>query len=136
MSEELHTDEDLAKYRLEQAKENIEEAEALYNIKHFKGASNRAYYSVFHSMKAVIALDKKDFKKHSGVIAYFNKEYINNGIFSKDIGKRINRAQYHREQSDYEDFYIITKSECEEQIKTAKLLFNEVTRYLDNTIYY
>lgn len=33
----------LSNYRLEQAKENVEEAEALYEIKKYKGASNRAY---------------------------------------------------------------------------------------------
>ena len=46
----------LAKYRLEQAKENLEEAEVLYEINKFKGASNRAYYSIFHAIKAILAL--------------------------------------------------------------------------------
>ena len=45
----------LAKYRLEQSKENLEEAEALYNINKFKGANNRAYYAIFHSIKAILA---------------------------------------------------------------------------------
>lgn len=31
---------ELAKHRLEQAKENLEEAEILYNAKKFKGANN------------------------------------------------------------------------------------------------
>lgn len=35
---------DLAIYRLEQSKENLEEAEALFNINKFKGANNRAYF--------------------------------------------------------------------------------------------
>ena len=46
----------LAIYRLEQAKENLEEAEALFSINKFKGASNRAYYSIFHAIKAILAL--------------------------------------------------------------------------------
>ena len=45
----------LSKYRLEQAKENLEEAEALFNINKYKGANNRAYYSIFHAIKAVLA---------------------------------------------------------------------------------
>ena len=64
----------LAKYRLEQSKENLEEAEVLFNINKFKGANNRAYYSIFHAIKAILALEQTDFKKHSSVIAYFNKE--------------------------------------------------------------
>ena len=42
---------ELAMHRLEQAKENIEEAEILYKMNKFKGANNRAYYSIFHSIK-------------------------------------------------------------------------------------
>jgi len=123
---------DYSKYRFEQALENLEEAEILYKNEKYKAATNRAYYSIFHSMKSVIALDGIDFKKHSGVISYFGKEYINKGIISKELGKMINRAQFYREQSDYVDFYIISKSDCEEQIKTAKQLLKEIKSYLKN----
>ena len=74
----------LSKYRLEQSKKNLEEAEALFNINKFKGASNRAYYSIFHAIKAILALEQTDFKKHSSVIAYFNKEYISKENFLKN----------------------------------------------------
>lgn len=52
----------LSNYRLEQAKENLEEAIALYNISKYKGSSNRAYYAIFHSIKAILALEATDFK--------------------------------------------------------------------------
>ena len=54
---------DLANYRLSQAIENLEEAEMLFTTNKFKGASNRAYYAIFHVIKAVLALEQKDFKK-------------------------------------------------------------------------
>lgn len=120
----------LSKYRFEQAKENLEEAYLLFEVGKYKGASNRAYYCIFHTMKAVCALDEVDFKKHSGVISYFNKEYIGTNIFSRELGKRIGEARFYREQSDYVDFYIITKEECVEQIETAKMFLNEVEKYL------
>ncbi len=84
----------LSKYRLEQAKENLEEAEALFAINKFKGANNRAYYAIFHAIKAILALEQVDFKKHSSVIAYFNKEYISKEIFPKELGRRINEASF------------------------------------------
>ena len=51
----------LAIYRLEQAKENLEEAQALFNINKYKGASNRAYYAIFHAIKSILALEETDF---------------------------------------------------------------------------
>ena len=120
----------LSNYRLEQAKENLEEAIALLNINKFKGASNRAYYAIFHAIKAILALEETDFKKHSSVIAYFNKNYISTEIFPKELGKRVSTARYYREKSDYVDFYVVTKEECEEQIKTAEELIKLVKIYL------
>lgn len=46
----------------------------------------------FHSIRAVLALEKIDFKKHSAVIAYFNKNYILTDIFDKSYGKVVNNA--------------------------------------------
>ena len=89
----------LAQYRIEQAKENLEEAEALFAINKFKGANNRAYYSIFHAIKAILALEQTDFKKHSSVIAYFNKEYISKNVFSRELGKRVNEARFFREKA-------------------------------------
>lgn len=126
--------ESLVRYRLEQSKENFEEAEALFNINKYKGASNRAYYSIFHAIKAILALEQADFKKHSSVIAYFNKEYVSKNIFSRELGKRVNEARFFREKSDYVDFYIITKEECKEQIETAKLMIESAERYINDKL--
>lgn len=124
----------LAKYRLEQAKENLEEAEALFDINKFKGANNRAYYSIFHAIKAILALEQTDFKKHSSVIAYFNKEYISKNIFPRELGKRVNEARFYREKSDYVDFYIVTKDECKMQIETAKMMLEKAEKYIDESL--
>jgi len=124
----------LSKYRLEQAKENLEEAEALFIINKYKGASNRAYYSIFHAMKSVLALKQIDFKKHSSVIAYFNKEYFAKNIFPKELGKGVSEASFYREKSDYLDFYIITKEECNNQIETAKKMIECIEKYISENI--
>ena len=126
--------ETLSRYRLNQAKENLEEAEVLFNNNKYKGASNRAYYSIFHSIKAILALEQVDFKKHSSVIAYFNKEFIAKNIFPRDLGKRVSEARFYREKSDYVDFYIVAKEECKDQLETAKIMIDNAERYINNRI--
>ena len=122
----------LVKYRLEQSKENLEEAEVLFENKKFKGANNRAYYSIFHAIKAILAIEQTDFKKHSSVIAYFNKNYISKNIFSRELGKRVSESRYFREKSDYVDFYIVTMEECQKQIETAKIMIENAENYIKN----
>ena len=125
----------LARYRLAQSKENLEEAEALFQINKFKGSNNRAYYAIFHAIKAILALNQTDFKKHSSVIAYFNKEYISKNIFPRELGKRVSEARFFREKSDYVDFYIVTKEEAQMQIETAKLMIETAEKYINKYIH-
>ena len=66
----------LAKYRLDMAKENLATAVLALENNMLKSSANRAYYTILHSLRAVLALEKKDFKKHSAIIAYFNQQYI------------------------------------------------------------
>ena len=70
---------DLSRYRLQRAKELIIDAESLFERESYKSSNNRAYYAVFSCMRAVLALDGEDFKKHSGVIQYFQRTYIKTG---------------------------------------------------------
>lgn len=122
----------LSKHRLEQAKENIEEAKILYNVNKFKGANNRAYYAIFHSIKAILALEPIDFKRHKDVIAYFNKSYIRTEIFPKKLGHQISKASMVREDSDYDDEYVADSEATKQQIKTAEELINLVEKYIEN----
>lgn len=122
---------ELSKHRLEQAKEELEDAKLLYNNNRYKSANNRAYYSIFHSIRAVLALEGVDFKKHKDVQAYFNKNYVRTEIFPKDMGRRIIDASKIREDSDYDDEFIVKPEETAVQIETAKELIHLVEEYIE-----
>lgn len=124
--------EELSIHRLEQARENLEEAELLYNANKFKGANNRAYYSIFHSIKAVLALEPIDFKRHKDVISHFNKNYVRTEIFPRKIGGKIADASAMREDSDYDDEFIVKAEDTQIQIETARELLKLVEEYIKN----
>ncbi len=48
---------DLAKYRYEASTEAILDAEIMYENGRYKNALNRVYYSIFHVIRAVNALN-------------------------------------------------------------------------------
>lgn len=122
---------ELAKHRLEQAKEDLEAGKLLYDKNFYKSANNRAYYSIFHSIKAVLALEPIDFKRYKDVLAYFNKNYINKEIFSRMMGRKIQNASAIREDSDYDDEFIVDADKTNEQLKTAEELIELVDKYID-----
>lgn len=120
----------LSKYRLDMAKEFLESASKNLEIEEYKTANNRAYYSVFHCLRAVIALDQVDFKKHSGVIAFFREHYIKTGIFDRECSDIISNTELIRHKSDYDDFYIAKKSDTIEQVESAAIVYDKVSAYL------
>ena len=121
---------ELANHRLEQAKEELNDAKMLFSVKSYKSSNNRAYYAIFHAMKAVLALEPIDFKRHKDVQAHFNKNYIKKEIFPKSMGRRIADASKTREDSDYDDEFIVKPEETLNQINTAEELIKLVEKYL------
>ena len=115
---------------MNQAKETLTVARDCVEGNHYKDSINRSYYAAFYAIKAVLALSEIDFKRHKDVIAHFNKNYVAQGEFNREIGKRIARLQQKREKSDYDDFYIASMDEAFEQIETAEMIINAVEVYL------
>ena len=122
---------ELSKHRLEQAKEDLKASKVLYDMKLFKSANNRAYYSIFHSIKAVLALEPIDFKRHKDVIAYFNKNYIHPEIFPKSMGRRISDASRIREDSDYDDEFVVKTEDTLAQIETEEKMIKLTEKYIN-----
>lgn len=96
----------------------------------YKNTLNRAYYSIFYGIRAVNALDGFDSSKHSGVIAYFNQNYVKTGIFSKEMSKWIKLASEKRESADYLDFFVASKDEADEQVRRAELFKQNIEQFL------
>lgn len=131
LDDEIGTKEDLCKYRIEIAKNDLRSAKALLDIEDYRGANNRAYYAIFHAINAVHALDGQSYKKHKDAIANFNKNYVKTEIFERELGRKISQAEKIRHASDYDDFYIAKISESQKQIQVAEELLNAVEQYCE-----
>lgn len=121
----------LSKIRLNNAKERIAFADEILAIGDYKTVANRSYYAVFSAMRAVLALDGIDSKKHSGIIAEFRKNYLKTEILPKTLSPMIDALVEIRQGSDYDDFYIVSKEEVCEQLENAKIFVSEVEKFLE-----
>jgi uncharacterized protein (UPF0332 family) len=123
---------ELSKYRLEKAKEDLHTAIENLENAHFSASVNRAYYCIFHTMRAILALDGLDSKKHSGVIAYFRQSYLKTNLFDKLYSEIIGLAFEMRNRNDYDDFVVIARDEVDKLIANAKLFLEAVEAHLEN----
>lgn len=123
--------EELSQYRIQEAKESLKVAEHCLREEWYKDSINRSYYAAFYAIKAVLALGTIDFKRHKDVVAYFNKEYVARNVFPRELGRRLGMLKQLREKSDYDDFYIASKEQADEQYHTAEYIIANVDNYLD-----
>lgn len=123
---------DLVKYRLNNANEKLISAKLLLDNGQYKDSIGRSYYAIFTVVRAVLAKDKKDFSKHAGVIAYFQREYLKTEIFGKKFSKYLQGAFQIRNSCDYDDFFIVAKHDAIEQYQKAKEMYEVIKVYLKN----
>lgn len=125
------TRKDMAFYRLQVAKEDLETARLLFKEDKCRAANNRAYYAIFHAIDTVLSMYGVAFKRHKDTLSYFNKNYIATEIFPKDLGRRVVKAEEIRHSSDYDPFYIASKEITMQQIETAEKLCGLVSEYFE-----
>ena len=120
----------LSTFRIERAAGNLEEAKLLFANAKYNGSAACAYYAIFNSLRAILATEGVDFKKHSGVISYFQKQYIKTGIFEREISDYVRDAFAVRNDSDYKDFYLVSEEDAGIQIENADTVIEAVKKYL------
>ena len=121
---------DVVRHLLNVAREDLDTAHLTFKAGKYRAANNRAYYSIFHTICAVLAKEGIAFKRHKDTLSYFNKNYVQPEIFPRELGRKIVKAEEIRHSSDYDTFYIASKEITAQQIETAIKLLELAEQYL------
>lgn len=127
---DIGTKMDVVRHRFNVAREDLDTAYLTFEAGQYRAANNRAYYSIFHSICAVLAKEGIAFKRHKDTLSYFNKNYVQPEIFPRELGRKIVKAEEIRHASDYDTFYIASKEITTQQIETAAKILELARQYL------
>ena len=116
--------------RLDKARECLRDAVKNIDDGAYATAANRSYYAIFHAMRSVLITIDFSAKTHSGNIAEFRRRFIKTGVFPTEHSDIIGRAFEVRNDSDYSDFYVISKEEVIQQAENAKTFIAAVEEYI------
>lgn len=125
---------DLSHYRMEKAREDLSSSKLNLDNKKFSTSINRSYYSMFHAVRALFALEKFDSKKHSGIISHFNQYYIKPRHVDPEYFKMLTGAFQIRKDCDYDDFYIATYEEAKTQYENAGKFIKGIQEYIETIL--
>lgn len=118
---------------LEKAEGAIENAE--YDLKggFVLATANRAYYSCFYCMTALLYTLNVYAKTHQGVRAKFSELFIKTGLFPIEISQYVTRIFRYRQEADYDLEAEITEEEARDLVDKAKQFYQLTKLYLQNT---
>ncbi len=117
--------------RLKQARETLEEAEALYQQDFWRGTINRSYYAMFYAVLALAASKEIVISKHTQAVSFLDKEFVKKGIFPKEISRALHYGFDERQTNDYGEIWDIEFTEAETALKEAKGFVKTVEDYLN-----
>lgn len=120
----------LSQARMEHAEECLLAAKQLAELENYRTVANRSYYAIFHAMRAVLAFDGIDMKHHSGIISEFRRLYIKTGVFEPWMSNVISVLFSVRTDSDYDDFFVISKADVLQQLSDAERFVSEIQKFL------
>ena len=83
-------------------------------------------------MRAVLAYDGIDMKRHSGIISEFRRLYIKPGILPEELSVIISEVFDVRTDCDYDDFYVISKEEVMAQAEKAERFLTVIQGFLEH----
>ena len=129
----------LIRYRLEQAQTAIDDATFLFEggrsaqsvVNRALPTGRQAYYAMFYAALALLQKLGKIPSKHTGVISLFDIEFVQKGIFTKDMSKDFHRVFELRQVSDYKSYEKISTQKAKELLTRAGNFVKMIKEYLD-----
>lgn len=99
------TKKDLVKYRLNRAKDTLEDAQILAERKKWNSSINRLYYAAYYAVMALL-LDS-DLKPitHNGAKSNFSEYFIKTNKLPKEYGRIYSQLFTWRQKGDYDDLF-------------------------------
>lgn len=122
---------ELIKYRLEEAKETIQDVQLLIENDRLRAAVNRIYYGMFYALLALGLAYKFETSKHQQLLGWFNKNFIYEGLIDSKFGKILNKASNRRTKGDYESYVEFDKDIILEMFDEMKEFIIEIERFLN-----
>jgi uncharacterized protein (UPF0332 family) len=120
----------LIAYRLQRARESLDEAALLLERNHINTFVNRVYYACFYGVTALLLIRDFASAKHSGVRSLFHQHFVKTGIVSIDIGQTFDKLFDNRQKGDYADLVRFEKEQVRGWLEEARKFVEAIEKVI------
>jgi len=115
---------------LQLADEELRAAEHLLQTGLARIALARAYFAVFHAVRARLYAESLEPRTHGGVQHLWNVHLVRTGLYDAATSRLLARLQKFREEADYAQAFIVDEAGAREEIEAARGLVERIRREL------
>ena len=116
----------LVAYRLERAKDTIQEAVDMLEKDHYNAAINRLYYACYYAVSALLVRNNIQTHTHSGVKQMFGMGFIVNGKLPRSYNITYSELFDKRHSGDYDDFLSFDRETVERLIPDSQVFIQAI----------
>lgn len=120
----------LIRYRLDQAKQTINEVDKLIETELLNVAVNRVYYGIFYALTALALKFEFRSSKHAQLIGWFNQTFIKTRQIEVKYGKILRDAFKNRSDGDYAPFISFSKEDVQDMKSDMIDFIERINSYL------
>ena len=99
-------------YRMDRAREALNEAQLLLDHNHTHTSVNRLYYACFYAVSALLIKRGFSTSRHGHLRSVFHREFVKDGSIPTVMGKHFDKLFQNRQKSDYSDYADLKKMMC------------------------
>ncbi len=101
----------LVVYRMQRAREALNEAHLLFQAGHLNAYVNRLYYACFYAVSALLVTRGISTSKHGHLRALLHQDFVKTGLIPAELGRHFDRLFSSRQEGDYADFVVFQADE-------------------------
>ena len=124
------TTKDLINYRLERAKETLEDAKLLSEKQRWNSAINRLYYAAYYAVIALLLKENITSTTHNGAKTKFSEHFIKTGLYPTEFGRIYSQLFTWRQKGDYADLFDFTEEKVTPYFEPVEKLIELVEKAL------
>jgi uncharacterized protein len=124
------TTKDLINYRLERAKETLEDAKLLAEKQRWNSAINRLYYAAYYAVIALLLKENITSTTHNGAKTKFSEHFIKTGLYPTEFGRIYSQLFTWRQKGDYADLFDFTEEKVTPYFEPVEKLIELIEKAL------
>ncbi|MCX6257939.1 MAG: HEPN domain-containing protein [Bacteroidia bacterium] len=124
------TIDDLIHYRIDRAKDTMDDARILASNNKWNSAINRLYYAAYYAVMALLLKYGYKPATHNGAKSNFTQYFIKNQLIDLKYGKIYSQLFTMRQKGDYDDLFDFDQGKVEPYFEPVENLILEIEKLI------